>query len=69
MDDVVVVLQPLFTANQRLFLKNYPVFGFVFSAEKSERLGGSEVLRKVRRFCVDILLLVADRFLVILKGT
>ena len=51
------------------FWKNYPVFGFVFSVEKSERLGGLEVSRKVDGLGVDILTLVTDKILVISKGT
>ena len=65
----MVVLQSPFIANKLLFLKKRPGLCFVFFCEKSKRLGGLEVLRKVDGLVVDILTLVADKFLVILKGT
>ena len=40
---VVGVFQSLFIGNKLSFLEKYLVFGFVFSAEKSERLGGLRV--------------------------
>ena len=45
-----VCCSPLFIANQLFVLKKLPGLCFVFSGEKSERLGGFEVLKEVDSF-------------------
>ena len=70
-NDVVGVFQSLFIGDKLSFAKKYLAFGFLFFWGKKGEAGRAESLRKVDGLVVDILTLVADKFVLVVykKGT